>query len=51
METEIMKQIKFLKSFLADEYSILAHIEEDPHGIHGLLRSIPRKQLKEYLAM
>ena len=51
METEIQKQLKYLRTFLPDEYSIIEHINEDPHGIHGLLKSIPLKKLKEYISL
>jgi len=51
METEILKQIKYLQSFLADEYSIIEHIKEDPHGQFGLLKSLSRKELKEYISL
>jgi len=49
METEIQKQLKYLRSFLADEYSIIEHIKEDPHSHYGLLKSIPHRKLKEYI--
>ena len=51
METKIIKQKKYLRTFLADEYSIIAHIEEDPHGRFGNLRTIPKKKLIEYISL
>lgn len=51
METEIMKKVKELCRFLPDEYSIIQHIEEDPHGDLGLLKSLPLKKKREYISI
>ena len=51
MATEIMRKLKQILKFIDDDYSIIQHIKEDPHEQYGLLKSIPRKELKEFISL
>ena len=51
MDPEIRKQLKQILRFIDDDYSIFQHIKENPHGQFGLLRSLTRKELKEYISL
>lgn len=50
MNPEIRKQMNQILRFIDDEYSFFEHLKIDPNKKFGLLRSLSRKELKEYFS-